>query len=131
MEKLHEIERVLLPGNANATPAEWSPKVQRYFQTKWKCSNRQRSKELWSICNAALPPIEFSEHELDLLGGCLNKRSRLHRNGTCGEMVRLLAYNNSAFTTWFNSAVSQTATWTSLNITGYLKGKASTPGRGR
>ena len=75
-----------------------------------------------------LQNLTFEQDEMVLAGFCLNKRTRLHRTGMCTEVLKRLATNNSSFVASFNSVVRRLETWTTLEVPGYVKGKAdSTP----
>ena len=125
--KLQDITAVTLPPSKTPEPDrnQWMPSVEKFFADKWGANDSAGLANIEAIIQeCSQQGLKFSQDESVEAAEKMNKRLRMHRGGTCGEVFRLLAFNNEEYTHWLSQWASDPDHWQhQFVVQGYLKGK--------
>ena len=125
--KLTEISGVCIP--PCKTPEEdrrvWLCAVSNFFENKWGCNDTEHLAKIENFINThATGSLQFEQDEAFAACGRMNKTLRRHRNGTCGEFYKRLAFCNDGYVSWLTDWCNDPSNWASqFVIEGYLKSK--------
>ena len=104
-QKLHEITAVIVPPNKTPEPDrnKWMPAVEKFFSEKWGCHDEQGLAKIEAMVQQCCQEgLTFDQDETVAAAEKMKKRLRMHRGGTCGEIFRLLAFNNEEYSKWLS-----------------------------